>query len=361
MSITYSTISHFFPCISSSKSPPDSLTRSPRFCSSPHNPTKKQSWLTLSHPRYDYDYVALCLPSLNILTVEQGPPPPKVPEGWKAQWNDQYKEWFYVNLYTKQSQWDKPTEPVYPSPQGGAPPGPPPSYGHNDSRQTGPEKGGYLNSNNPYGGNSGANSSHNVNVSDDEAYARKLQEEENARAQAGGSAGANRGASDSYYGGGAAASSAPQYGQGAQYGQNAPQYGQSSSELPSRDGGKSKGGFLGKLLGKASGGSSSRPQQGYGGYPQQGYQQGAPQGQYGYAPQAGYMGQGGGYPQQGYGGYQQQPKKSGMGAGGAAALGVGGGLLGGMLLADAMEDHDQNEYNQGVSIPEHITSTLTFG
>lgn len=23
-----------------------------------------------------------------------GPPPPKVPEGWKAQWNDQYKEWY---------------------------------------------------------------------------------------------------------------------------------------------------------------------------------------------------------------------------------------------------------------------------
>ena len=22
-----------------------------------------------------------------------GPPPPKVPEGWKAVWNDQYKEW----------------------------------------------------------------------------------------------------------------------------------------------------------------------------------------------------------------------------------------------------------------------------
>ncbi|KFY87913.1 hypothetical protein V500_06690, partial [Pseudogymnoascus sp. VKM F-4518 (FW-2643)] len=43
-----------------------------------------------------------------------GPPPPKVPEGWKAQWNDQYKEWFYVNIYTKKSQWDKPTAPVYP-------------------------------------------------------------------------------------------------------------------------------------------------------------------------------------------------------------------------------------------------------
>jgi hypothetical protein len=22
-----------------------------------------------------------------------GPPPPKVPAGWKAQWNEQYKEW----------------------------------------------------------------------------------------------------------------------------------------------------------------------------------------------------------------------------------------------------------------------------
>ena len=24
-----------------------------------------------------------------------GPPPPKVPEGWKAQWNEQYKEWYH--------------------------------------------------------------------------------------------------------------------------------------------------------------------------------------------------------------------------------------------------------------------------
>jgi hypothetical protein len=22
-----------------------------------------------------------------------GPPPPQVPEGWVARWNDQYKEW----------------------------------------------------------------------------------------------------------------------------------------------------------------------------------------------------------------------------------------------------------------------------
>merc|ERR1711939_955237 len=48
-----------------------------------------------------------------------GPPPPKVPEGWKAQWNEQYSEWFYVNIYTKKSQWDKPTEPVYPPKKSG--------------------------------------------------------------------------------------------------------------------------------------------------------------------------------------------------------------------------------------------------
>ncbi|KLP11144.1 rna-binding protein [Fusarium fujikuroi] len=43
-----------------------------------------------------------------------GPPPPKAPEvpaGWAVRWNDQYKEWFYVNIYTKQSQWEKPTAP----------------------------------------------------------------------------------------------------------------------------------------------------------------------------------------------------------------------------------------------------------
>jgi hypothetical protein len=36
-----------------------------------------------------------------------------------------------------------------------------------------------------------------------------------------------------------------------------------------------------------------------------------------------------------------------LGVGGAAALGVGGGLLGGFLLADALEDHDDSVYQQG--------------
>jgi hypothetical protein len=69
-----------------------------------------------------------------------------------------------------------------------------------------------------------------------------------------------------------------------------------------------------------------------------------------YDPQQGY------YPQQGRPVYvqssgpayvQEPPRRSGLGVGGAAALGVGGGLLGGFLLADALEDHDDSVYQQG--------------
>lgn len=248
-----------------------------------------------------------------------------------------------MNLYTKQSQWEKPTEPAYPS-SGGAPPGAPPGYDSNRTQYTGPEKGNYA-SNNPYGSsgiNSGAGSAHNIN--DDEALARKLQAEEEARAHQSGQTGARTGASDNYY-----SSSTPQP-------QSQPQY---SNELPPReqDRGKSKGGFLGKLLGKASS-SSSRPNQGYGqqGYPQGGMGMGG--GGYG-MPQQHY----GGYPQQGYGGYppQQQyygqpQRKTGGGLGGGAgmALGAGAGLLGGAMLMngiDNAEDHAYEQgYDQGVSL-----------
>lgn len=277
-----------------------------------------------------------------------GPPPPKVPEGWKAQWNDQYHEWFYVNIYTKQSQWEKPTEPIYPPSDAGAPPpGPPPSYSHGDAKPLGPEKTG-LSSNNPYGPGGGS-SSHDI--SEDERLARQLQAEEDARAHSHSPmppTGSDRGAADSYYQQGSTAPGygAPGYAQSPGY--NSSGYGSSQQELPPRaeDKGKKSGGFLGKLLGKASGskpsgafGGSHQQQQQYGGYPQQGYYQGQPQGQYGGYQQQGYYGQGGGMP------YGTKPKKSGMGAGGAAALGVGGGLLGGMLLADAIDDH--NDYEQG--------------
>lgn len=251
-----------------------------------------------------------------------GPPPPKVPAGYKAVWNDQYKEWFYVNIYTKKSQWNKPTEPIYP-PDEEAPAGPPPLYSHGDAKPVEAEKSG-LSSNNPYASaTGGAGSSHDI--SEDERLARQLQEEENARGQG---RPTSRGASDSYYQQQAA------YGQPAGYGQ--PGYTPTGSPMPAgsplpEDKSKAKGGFLGKLLGKSS---HSTPQ--YGGYPpQQQYYGGPPQGQYGgYPPQQGYYQ---GYPpQQQYG----SPKKSGLGVGGAAALGVGGGLLGGVLLGEALEGGD---------------------
>ncbi|KAK4550801.1 hypothetical protein LTR36_000381 [Oleoguttula mirabilis] len=253
-----------------------------------------------------------------------GPPPPRVPEGWKAVWNDQYKEWFYVNTYTKASTWDRPTEAAHP-PGDAAPPGAPPGYGH-ATTATGPEKGAF--SNNPYNQQASPN-----NLTEDERLARQLQEEENTR-----------GASDSFYGQQHTSSYAQQsspYGQQSPYGQASPS---SQQQLPARD--EKSRGLFGKLAGKFGGGSASRPTQGYG-------QQGYPQQQYGGYPQQQqqqYGGGYGGYPQQQpayYQQQQQQKKTGGLGVGGGALLGAGAGLVGGALLMDAVEDHDQNEYNQG--------------
>ncbi|EKD21010.1 uncharacterized protein L3040_004627 [Drepanopeziza brunnea f. sp. 'multigermtubi'] len=269
---------------------------------------------------------------MSDFTPPSGPPPPKVPEGWKAQWNEQYSEWFYVNIYTKKSQWEKPTEPVYAPPTDGAPAGPPPGYSGGSYPQNTDTK------QNPYASSMNSNPS----TESDAALAARLQAEEDQRAR---SAAGSRGAQQDYMNTPMPGQSqAPAYGQPQQnYGQQQGGYGQ---ELPARDQKKSgAGGFLGKLLSKASGASSSKPPQQFGGgYPQQSY------GHSGYGQQ-GY-GQHG-YPQQGYGGgygggYGHPPKKSGgMGAGGAAALGVGGGLIGGMLIADAIDDREDEAYQAG--------------
>lgn len=273
------------------------------------------------------------------------PPPPKVPEGWKAIWNTQYSEYFYVNIYTKQSQWDKPTEPVYPP--GEAPPDAPPNYAPSgtESRPSMEKKNlgaPGLGSNNPYAASSGK-ASPAPDISEDERLARQLQEEEDARARGQPS----RGAADDFYAQGTPQPNA--YGQPGQYGQpgiDASPYPQSQNPYgtpPLQDKGKSKGGFLGKLLGKASGGSKPH------GYPQQ------PGPYYGGQPgygQPGY-GQSGYYPPQ-QGMMNRPHKKPGMGAGGAAALGVGGGLLGGALLGSALADagdggntYIENDYGDG--------------
>ncbi|KAI9699406.1 MAG: hypothetical protein M1836_003017 [Candelina mexicana] len=246
-----------------------------------------------------------------------GPPPPKVPEGWKAVYNTQYNEWFYVNIYTKVSQWDKPTSPVYPSSDHSAPSGPPPGYTpSNTSAASHP-----TDTKSPF-----------PNTTEDDAtLAARLQAEENARARP-----ASRGNAQEEY-------------MNTPLPPNASTY---PSDLPPRPQERShgaSGGFLGKILGKAgSHQSHGAMQQGYGagGYPpSQGYPpQGYPYGNY--PPQQ--QGYGGGYGSGGPGVMQQKPKRGGgMGMGGAAALGVGGGLLGGALLAEGMEHHDEEEREEG--------------
>ncbi|OQE15107.1 hypothetical protein PENSTE_c030G04230 [Penicillium steckii] len=270
-----------------------------------------------------------------------GPPPPTVPEGWKAQFDDRYNAWFYVNLATGKSQWEHPQPPT--APPTGPPPSELPTYDQSgpanpSAHPTDDKK--QMSSNNPYNP-ANSNPAPSPSIDEDARLAAKLQAEEDARANSRGVSGPPGAASD-YYGNPGQAQPQPQ--------SNTPPYA-SASPMPEQK--RSKGGFLSKLMGKSSS-SSSRPQQPQYGYPQQ---QGPPGGYYGgggYPQQPGY----GGYPQPGYGGYggpppggyyQQQPPRrtggGGMGTAGAAALGVGGGLLGGMMLENALDDHD--DYNDG--------------
>lgn len=294
---------------------------------------------------------------------------------------------FYVNTYTKKSQWEKPTEPAQPPHDDlGAPPGytpgstPAPSdtkvnpYDNNNHNHGGGAAASYLNSSAP-GSSAGQ---HNPNPNDDEdaRLARQLQAEEDARAAHGGS--------PSY-----------QQGQGGFPGQLPPR-----PDDKSRSGG-SGGGLLGKIFGggkkPSSGGSGGShgglpgglggllagrggggghhggggfggapggygappggygaPPGGYGapggyGQPQQGYY---PPQQHGYGGGGGYAPQGGYYPpqQHGYGQQHGGYKKSGgsgLGMAGGAALGVGAGVLGGVLIADAINDSQQEAYQEG--------------
>lgn len=276
---------------------------------------------------------------------------------------------FYVNTFTKKSQWEKPTEPARAPVDDNGPSGLPPSYTPGDKPAPTDTK---INpyDDKPTSGTAG--SSHNAE-DEDAKLARQLQAEEDARAR--GSYGAPAGAAASYA--------------------NTPPPQAYPSQLPPRpndlaDKGKSLLGkfFGGKKLGSSGhgsgglgglsgilGGGSHGGHHGGGGVPapyggQPGY--GAPaQGYGGYGPPpgnyGGYPGQQGYYPQQpGYGGYppqhggfggfgghgsQGRPHKSGgMGMGamaGGAALGVGAGLVGGALVADAINDHDQDVYQQG--------------
>ncbi|KAK2766185.1 hypothetical protein FQN54_007701 [Arachnomyces sp. PD_36] len=301
-----------------------------------------------------------------------GPPPPVVPEGWKAQFDSNYKEWFYVNLLTEKSQWERPTVPA--TTDFSAPPAPrpdeqPPSYLESEpapssANPTGDSKtmqDPVLGSNNPYyshGSGQPSPAPPMVNTNDDERLAAQLQAEEDARAAA---------ASQQRVDGRSPIPGSSTHGHDA---------GASSSHsLPPRpedDRGRSSGGrLLGKLLGKAKAAHSSgsspspfsrpppglqQPGYGYGHQPANPYMQGGAGyypahpshhmgGPYGYG---GYGGAYGGYPPQMMGRRPgHRPGGGGMGTGGAAALGLGGGLLGGAMLANAMDDDYGDGYEDG--------------
>lgn len=60
------------------------------------------------------------------------PPPPTLPAGWVARWDETYQRYYYANTLSGDSQWEVPDAPAT---KGPAPPAAPPSYLSNAEAQ----------------------------------------------------------------------------------------------------------------------------------------------------------------------------------------------------------------------------------
>ncbi|KAK8054873.1 hypothetical protein PG993_000100 [Apiospora rasikravindrae] len=233
-----------------------------------------------------------------------GPPPPVVPEGWTSRWNEQYQAWFYVNLHTKKSQWDKPTSPAE-DPNAAVPSGPSPSQAAATEKPT---------------------------------AEREFAEQ------------------------------APVVDLATRPGAAPPSPAYSSEKATPVAGKEPKGSFFNKIVGTFQEKTKSafpqqqqqqQQQQGYYNSPppqQQGFYGGPPQPvqqqqqYYSQTPQGGYYGAPAPQQQQYQPAYgQSADKKKGMGAMGGAALGVGAGLLGGALIAGAVSNANEEAYEEGMA------------
>ena len=59
--------------------------------------------------------MATAFPLRGQLRISQRKSIPPPPLGWDTQWDERYQEWFYVNVSTAQSQWERPTKQTDPS------------------------------------------------------------------------------------------------------------------------------------------------------------------------------------------------------------------------------------------------------
>ncbi|RMD43335.1 hypothetical protein DV735_g1838, partial [Chaetothyriales sp. CBS 134920] len=245
-----------------------------------------------------------------------GPPPPRVPEGWKAVWNDQYKEWFYVNLHTKQSTWEKPTGPAPHGTDGPPPLGPPPGYstGPNDPVVSADSKRPLSSHQPPLGGpNSRPGTADRGAANDFYSQAQQYPPPPPGYNQQGGPGSQGQAYGQGYTG--------PPQGGAAPVGQAAGAGAVTSKGVFSKFSGNNS------AAGSRPVGGYGQPQQGYGG-PPQGYGYGQQQPAYG--PPAGPYGGGYAAPAPAAAPVAAAParRKHGIGALGAGALGLGGGLLG---------------------------------
>ncbi len=213
--------------------------------------------------------------------------------------SEQYKEWFYVNLSTRASQWERPTEPVYLSNTPSRPannPTPSPDHVTKPNAQQQPA---YLASNNPYNAAPGA----------------PIQQ--------------------------------------GTYDRPSPAPPSSDFQTHSQQNQRHHGGLLGKIMDKVTGSGGASHGSGHGAsgmsnkLPLSALAGSRPGAHGGHMPGAIPYGA------YGHGGYGRPRPGMGMGLPvGAAALGMGGGLVGGAMLANAMHDNDYgygNGYDSDVS------------
>ena len=264
---------------------------------------------------------------------------------------DAFPPRFYVNSYTKKSQWDKPTAPAV-DPNAEAPAGPPPgdspgprpaAVAENQAPAvdestrpaavTGPSEtsreAGPVNHGEPASG--AATSYMNGGAATQPAQPQPPLSQTSEERGFGNKANGLLGKLDKFLnreremGGGGGGGGGYPNGSSAPYATAGP-----PAQQPPYYGGPPPPGQSG-----AGWGTASPPQPGYGAPPPQaGYYGSPPPAQYGYAPP----------PQQ----PQPPPAKKGMGAMGGAALGIGAGLLGGAALASAFSNSEEDAYEAGI-------------
>ena len=76
-----------------------------------------QEWyyinISTGRSQWEEPVLAVELTRASTLSGTRINPPSNVPEGWEAAWDPKFEAWFYANIHTAKTQWEKPTQPAF--------------------------------------------------------------------------------------------------------------------------------------------------------------------------------------------------------------------------------------------------------